>query len=195
MTAIEAQPRTYTPADLLAMPDGKRYELVNGHLVERTVSGLSSAVGMELGSLIRNHCRADNPDWVFGADCGYQCFPGAPLKVRKPDVSFIRRDRLPVEQLAEGFITVAPDLAVEVVSPNDLAYDVEAKVQEYLEAGTRLVWVVYPPTRTVWIYRADGSMIGLRALDELSGEDVLPGFRCPVGALFPAATTTAQPPA
>jgi Uma2 family endonuclease len=183
MTTI-AEPKTYTPEDLLRMPDGDRYELVDGQLVELNVSALSSLVAFELGSRIREHCRAHTPAWIFGADCGYQCFPGHPRKVRKPDVSLVLRDRLRGEQLDEGFLTVPPDLAVEVVSPNDLAYEVAEKVEEYLAAGVRLVWVVYPPTRTIHIHRADRSTAVVRADDELTGEDLLPGFRCRLDDLF-----------
>jgi Uma2 family endonuclease len=178
-------PRTYTPDDLLAMPDRDRYELVDGKLVELNVSVLSSLVAFELGGLIREHCRAHTPAWIFGADCGYQCFPGHPRKVRKPDVSLVHRERLPAERITdEGFLTIPPDLAIEVVSPNDLAYEVEEKVQEYLEARVRLVWVVYPPTRTVHIRHGDGSDTTVRSNDELDGEDVLPGFRCRIGDIF-----------
>jgi Uma2 family endonuclease len=104
--------------------------------------------------------------------------------VRKPDVSFIRFGRLPGEEVPQGHIPIAPDLAVEVISPNDLAYDIDERVADYLGAGTRLVWVVNPVQRTVLIYRHDGSIAGVREGGELSGEDVVPGFRCPVHSLF-----------
>ena len=181
-----AEPRSYTPDDLLAMPDGDRYELVDGNLVERSVSVLSSLVAFELGGLIRDHCRTHAPAWIFGPDCNYQCFPKHPRKVRKPDVSLIRHDRLSAEQLGKGFLNLPPDLAVEVVSPNDLAYEVEDKVGEYREAGVRLVWVVYPQTRTVYLHRGDGSVAVARSGDDLDGEDVIPGFRCRVDELFPS---------
>jgi Uma2 family endonuclease len=183
-TITEPRTRTYTPEDLLALPDGDRYELVDGTLVELNVSALSSLIGFELGSRLRDHCKVHAPAWIFGADCGFQCFPGHPRKVRKPDVALILRDRLPAEQLTEGFLTLPPDLAVEVVSPNDLAVEVEEKVEEYLDAGVRLVWVVYPSTRTIHVNRGDRSSTVVRSSDELSGEDLLPGFRCRVGDLF-----------
>lgn len=186
--------RTYTPDDLLAMPDRNRFELVDGHLVELNVSALSSLVAFELGALIRDHSRTHTPAWIFGADCGYQCFPGQPRKVRKPDVSLVRKERLAAEQIAEGFLKLPPDLAVEVVSPNDLAYEVEAKVQDYLEAGVRLIWVVYPPTRTVQVFRGDGTIALVRPGGELVGEEVLPGFRCRVGDLFASLTPAATAP-
>ena len=78
-----------------------------------------------------------------------------------------------------------PDLLIEVVSPNDLAWEVEVKVTEYLRAGVPLLWVFYPDTYTVWVYRASGQVTHLSIEDSLSGEEVLPGFTCPVAVVFP----------
>jgi Uma2 family endonuclease len=178
------EPKTYTPDDLLRMPDGDRYALVDGRLEQLNVSAQSSLVAFELGSWIREHCKLQDLVWIFGADRGYQCFPRHPRKVRKPDVSLVLRDRLPAEQLEEGFLSLPPDLAIEAVSPNDSAYKVGQTVQEYLEAGVRLVWVIYPPTRTVHVHRRDGSSAVLRSDDTLNGEDVLRGFASRVGDLF-----------
>jgi Uma2 family endonuclease len=115
----------------------------------------------------------------------YQCFPDDPDKVCKADVSFIRLIRYTAEQAQqEGHVRIAPDLAVEVISPNDLYYEVESKVEDYLRAGVQLVWVVNPESRTVWVRRADGTGVTLHENDELTGEEVLPGFRSRVGDLF-----------
>jgi Uma2 family endonuclease len=76
---------------------------------------------------------------------------------------------------------------VEVTSPTDEVYDLEEKIEEYLRAGVRLIWVIHPEVRAIPVIRADGSGLRLRPGGELSGEDVIPGFRCPVDALFPAA--------
>ena len=84
----------------------------------------------------------------------------------------------------EGYATIAPDLAVEVISPNDLFEEIAEKVQEYLSAGVRLVWVVDTATQPVHVHRPDGSGTILRAQDELTGEDVLPRFRTRVGDVF-----------
>lgn len=176
-----------TPDDLWAMPDGKNYELVDGVLVERNMSALSSLVAGELLTRVNVYCKTNDLGWVFGADCGYRCFPGYPKKVRRPDLSFIRRDRITVAQLGEGFVPIAPDLAVEVVSPHDSAYKLAEKVQEYLDAGVPLIWVVYPPMRSVQVHRGDGTIALVRAEHDLDGEGVLPGFRCRVAGLFPPA--------
>lgn len=178
----------YTPADLLSMPDSNGFELVDGQLVERNMSAQSSWVGARLNRLLGNHCDASASGDVFQADCSYQCFPDAPEKVRRPDGSFIQRGRLPKEQFEHGHVRIAPDLAIEVVSPNDLAYEVDEKVEEYLQAGVRLVWVVNPETRIVEVHRADGTVSKLHEHETISGEDVIAGFSCKIGDLFqPAA--------
>ena len=175
----------YTPEDLLAMPDGDRFELVDGRLLEKDMGLKASWIGGELYRLLGNHCRPNQLGWILPADATYQCFPDAPNMVRKSDVSFIRRGRLPGEKLPEGHCRIAPDLAAEVVSPNDTYYEVEEKIQLYLRAGVRLVWVVNPSTRTVRVHRPDHTLTDLHEQEELSGEDVLPGFRCRVSDLFP----------
>ncbi|MES2793908.1 MAG: Uma2 family endonuclease [Planctomycetota bacterium] len=120
---------------------------------------------------------------VLGSDAGYQCFPPDSQRVRKPDVSFISLDKIPREHAEMGYIPIAPDLAVEVVSPNDLALEIDNKVSEYLDAGVRLVWVIYPTTGQVLVYNSAGGKI-LSSHDELSGEDVIPDFRLKISELL-----------
>ena len=110
--------------------------------------------------------------------------------MRKPDVSFIRLGRLPGEEIPEGWISIAPDLAVEVISPNEFYYEVDQKLLEYLAAGVREVWIVNPQARTVRVRRADGTGCELNENQELTSE-LLPGFRCRVGDFFPPAVTQA----
>jgi Uma2 family endonuclease len=184
MSTVEAK-RTYTPQDLLRMPDSVHFELVDGELVERNVSVLSSLVEGLVYNKLQNHSQAHNAGHVWPGTLGLQCFPDAPNKIRKPDSSFVPKERFASEHLAEGFLSIAPDLAVEVVSPGDLAYEVDEKVEEYLAAGVSLVWVINPETRIVEVHRKDGSVSKLREVDELTGENVLPGFRCRVAELFP----------
>jgi Uma2 family endonuclease len=183
MSTVAAKPQ-YTPEDLLTMPEGDRYELVNGELMERHMGWDSSWIGGRMYYFLFAFALAHRSGWVVPADASYQCFPDAPSLVRRPDVSFIRRGRLPGGRRPRGHCPVAPDLAVEVVSPNDLYSEVEEKVGEYRRAGVHLVWVIHPPTRTVRVHRLDGTITDLTEADELSGEDILPGFRCAVRELF-----------
>lgn len=186
-----AQETRYTPEDLLKMPDGDRYELVDGQLVESSMSLQANYVTGLILALLFDFVRSIRSGWVFTEGASYQCFAISPTMVRKPDISYVRFGRFPNEQLPEGHCKLAPDLAVEVLSPNDVAYEVDHKVTEYLEAGVRLVWVVNPDDRNVKVYRPDSPGVILRENDELTGEDVLPGFRCRVGDFFIAPTNGA----
>lgn len=174
----------YSAEELLTRPDGDAYELVDRELVERKVGAKSSFIAGQVHHRIEDYCRSRCLGWVFPEGTSFQCFPDDPDKVRRADVSFIRFGRLPREQPPEGHIRIAPDLAVEVVSPNDLAYDVDSKVEDYLQAGVRLVWVVNPVTRTVRVHHPDGPGATLPADGDLAGGDVLPGFHCPIRDLF-----------
>ena len=174
----------FTPEDLLTLPDAVGYELVDGTLVERHAGSESSAVALAIGIILGSFVKSNRLGHVFTTDCGYQCYPDDPGKVRKPDLSFVRRGRFPKGRVPQGYIRIPPDLAVEVLSPNDLADEAEAKVEEYLDAGVPLVWVVSPKAETVTVFRADRSAVKLHEADELSGENVLPGFRCQVSDLF-----------
>lgn len=184
MSTAEAGTR-YAPEDLLAMADSGTYELVDGQLVEKIMGTKSSWVASELLFQIRSFGKAHPEGWAL-SEASYQCFPDAPTKVRRPDVSFVRFGRLEDEELPNGHCPIAPDLAVEVTSPHDMHEAVSEKIEEYLSAGVSLVWVVNPTTRTVLVYRKDRNTVGfLHENDELSGEDVLPGFRCLVRDIFP----------
>jgi Uma2 family endonuclease len=179
-----AAKRRYIPEDLLTMPDGDHYELVDGELVERTAGWMSAWFGGQLLGSLFAYCSAKGLGWVMPATAGYQCFPDAPDKVRRPSASFVSFVRLPSEQEPEGHCPIAPDLVVEVVPYNGSYSDIRVKVAEYIRAGVRLAWVVNPPTRSVHVHRMDGTLAHLNETDELSGEDVVPGFRCRVGNLF-----------
>jgi Uma2 family endonuclease len=96
--------------------------------------------------------------------------------------------RLSKEMMSGGYIRISPDLAVEVLSPNDLAYEVDQKVEEYFSVGVRLIWVINPEKRTVIVYRPDGTATKLSEKDTLEGEEVLPGFSCSISAFFPDPT-------
>lgn len=113
--------------------------------------------------------------------------------MRFPDGSFIRSGRLPDNVLPRGHVRVVPDLVLEVVSPNDLAWEVDLKVTEYLQAGVPLVWVCYPDTRTVSIYRVQGQVTRLGVGDLLSDAEILPGFTCPVADVFPPQSESSRP--
>lgn len=174
----------HSPEELLAMTEGPRYELVDGRLVERHMGAKSSLIAANLVTVLNQFPGIRQLGLVFAPDCGYQIFPGRPNLVRFPDVSFIPRARLPGGQLPEGHARVVPGLVVEVVSPNDLAVTLEEKVDNYLSASVPLIWVIYPSTRRVMVYRLSGECSRVGPSEEIGGEDVLPGFTCRVEELF-----------
>lgn len=182
-----AEKTLYTPDDLLLMSDGDRYELINGELVEMPVSEESNLIAGWISYLLNSFVLRQRSGLVIPEQT-YQCFPNDPNRVRRPDVSYIRAERRPGGPLRHGHTPDAPDLVIEVVSPNDVAYDLEEKLEDYRSAGVPLVWVVYPNRRKVFIY-AGGSEVPfvLHETETLTGGDVLPGFSVKVSDLFPKA--------
>ena len=184
MSALTHQP-SYTMAEFMALPDHGLYELVDGELMEICMSNLASWVAVKVSTRLDVYCSEKRIGAVFSSETYFKCFPSRPRNARKPDVSFISQERLPADWSADGFFTIAPDLAVEVLSPNDLVYEVDQKIREYLDAGVKLVWVINPEQRLIQIHRADGTVTKLKETDFLGGEDIIPGFSCPVVELFP----------
>ena len=127
MTTTLDSRRTFTPEDLLTMPDGDQYELIDGELREHLRSEESSWIaGAFLGPLWA-HNSATKQGWVFLEGVTYQCFPHDPKLVRKADASFVSKAHMPHGPSKSGHSRIAPDLAVEVVSPNDLSEEVDEK--------------------------------------------------------------------
>ena len=144
----------------------------------------SSKVAMTIGSLLNIEAWKTDVAQVFDSSLGYQCFPDDPGKFRKPDVSVVLTARLAGLDPNTDLMPIPPDLAVEVNSPTDKIYDVEEKVEEYLGAGFPLLWLVQPSTRTVTIYRGNGSITRLHESDEITGESAIPSFRCKVAEFY-----------
>lgn len=177
--------------DEVAVPEG--FEMVDGELVEMpTMSEESNWIGGQLFAVINEFVRARSLGRVYPQDTPFRGFPGERITVRKPDAAFVRKDRLP-PHLSKRDLTIAPDLAAEVLSPTDPAVDVNRKVEQYLAAGVRLVWVVDPDLRLVYVHRPNGTIAVVREPAEVDGEDVLPGFRCPIGAFIPPVDLQAPP--
>ena len=161
----------------------RRYELVKGELYEMPPAGARHGdVASETGARLRVHVRTNQLGRVFAAEAGF-ILHRDPDTVRAPDASFVAAERLPPE-LPAGFLLLAPDLAVEVVSPGDTDREVQEKVEDWLAAGTRLVWAVYPATHPVAVYSSLETVQVLSQEDTLEGSEVVPGFACRVGDLF-----------
>ena len=174
-----------TEDELFRMPDeGKQYELVRGVLkVGEPPGARHGSVAMLLGARIAQHALANRLGVVFAAETGF-VLARDPDTVRAPDVAFVRKDRIPAGGPGPKYFDGAPDLAVEVLSPDDTVYEVEEKVEEYLAAGAGAVWVVNPKHRRVTVYRLDAAPRVLGERDALEGDDLVPGFRCEVREIF-----------
>ena len=188
MSAVLTAPvgKKFTPEDLLLLPDeGQGFELIDGDLKELNVSFLSTFIAGRVFAKLNAHVEAANLGWVSPVGTSYRCFPDAPAQVRRADTAFHTLARMTQEQAtSEGHCTVVPDLVVEVISPNDLAYDVNEKRIEWLEAGAKLVWVIDPIQQPIHAYRADGTVHLFARTDVLTAEPVLPEFKVPVADLF-----------
>ncbi|MCI0845699.1 MAG: Uma2 family endonuclease [Chloroflexi bacterium] len=174
-----------TAEELLQMPDdGLRYELVKGELVKMAPAGsehgdLAMRVGWRLGQYVENH----NLGKVFAAETGFR-IASNPDTVRAPDVAFISKGRVEEAGLVEGYWPGAPDLAVEVISPTDIYTAVQAKVLDWLDAGTLMVAVVNPRQQTVTVYRSRTDITILTGNDILDGQDVVPGWTLVIRDFF-----------
>lgn len=175
-----------TAEDLWMMPEvpGKQFELVNGELVEMpTASHYHNLIVFLLGRLIES--------FASERDLGYTFVDGVsfvlrrdPDDVRGPDVSFLAKARVTSMDMLLRPWEGAPDLAVEIISPSDRAADIHEKIKAYQAAGTRLIWVVWPETRSMTTYDARGTISELQSGDMLDGGAVLPGFSVDVARLF-----------
>jgi Uma2 family endonuclease len=165
--------------------EGQRYELVNGELRERKVSTETSRLAARLCGRIDTFVEANDLGYVVAADAGFRCFADDPDRVRKPDLAFTSYATLPKDRYEpHGFSRTVPDLVIEIVSPNDLADEVDEKRDEWLAAGVKVVWVANPRTRTVLVFRPGTRPDLLRGPDTLAVPDLLPGFAARVADIF-----------
>jgi Uma2 family endonuclease len=174
-----------TANELFEMPDdGFRYELVKGELRKMSpAGGEHGAVVFNLSSLLGPHIKANDLGQGFGAETGFK-IASDPDTVRAADIAFVRRERIPEGGIPKNFWQLTPDLVVEVVSPGDTYQEVEEKVEEWLAAGARAVWIINPKRRSVTVYRSLTDVTRLLEADELDGGEVVPGFRCKVSEIF-----------
>ncbi|MDF2761212.1 MAG: hypothetical protein K0S99_3847 [Thermomicrobiales bacterium] len=164
------------------MPLQGIWELVDGEPIELTpAAGRSGWIRATIVALLANHVRQRGLGWAFSAETRFVLFDDRQI-VRSPDASVVLRNRL--AELPDSFVPMAPDLAVEVLSPSDRMADALAKVAMYLQAGTPLVWLVNPATRTVVVFRSEMDPVTLGASDILDGGDILPGFSLSVSEIF-----------
>ncbi|MFN8373108.1 MAG: Uma2 family endonuclease [Anaerolineae bacterium] len=176
--------KLYTADELWEMAgDGKRRELVRGEIIELMPTGDEHTIlGIEVARLLGNHVAAiGRPGYVTGESGGYKLEQN-PDTVRAPDVGYISKER--AAKLTGKYFRSAPEFAVEIMSPNDTADEIQAKVLQYFATGARLVWVIYPRTRTVVVHTSSDESHTYNITGILDGGDVLPGFKLAVRDIF-----------
>jgi len=177
-------PGTATDEDVLAAKSrfNRVCELIDGVLVEKTMGYLESMLALRIAHWLMRFLEQHDLGILAGEAGPLRILPA---QVRIPDVSFIRWERLPHRQPPrEPVPAVAPDLAVEVLSPGNTPAEMQRKLRDYFAAGVRMVWYVDPASRTVKTYTAEDRCRDLGQGDALSGGDVLPGFELPLNELF-----------
>lgn len=172
-----------TAEELIKLPSGRfRYELIKGELLTMSPAGEEhGAISAYLTWAILQHVRANQLGVVYGSETGFKLETN-PDTVLAPDVAFIRRER--VGTISKKYREGAPDLAVEVISPNESRQKIERKIGQWLRLGARAVWIVNPQTATVSIHHDNGDVKLLSGLDVLTGDDVVPGFQISLTEIF-----------
>lgn len=160
------------------------FDLVDGEVWSMSpTKGPHAELLLIVGSLLLEHVRARRLGRVFGGDMGFRLDSATVLC---PDVAFVQTNRIPDGGIP-AFFDGAPDLAVEVISPSERPSRIQTKVARYLEAGSALVWCVYPETRQVVVYRADDSLPEIVSVGGiLSGGHLLPDLQIPLASIFDA---------
>lgn len=166
------------------------HELVEGELVQKPMGAFAHLVISNLGQYVVPWAVRTGAGQFF-TEAEFQYLPNRPRTVRIPDGVFLTSSRMMAYSWEDSFVRLVPDLAVEVVSPSDIFYDVDRKLAEFFEAGIPRVWIVNPDVPSVRVHRSFEDVVILRPGDELTDEEVLPGFRCPVATLF---VRPGQPP-
>ncbi len=184
-TSLAAQQNLLTADDLTKQPDdGSRYELVKGVLQKMPPAGFEHGIcAAEIGSKLNMYVKRHKLGYVCGAETGFRIAQN-PDTVRAPDAAFVCQTSIERQGIVKGYWEGAPDLAVEVISPGDTYAEVAEKVEAWLTAGCRMVWVINPRRETVEVYRPNADFTILRGTDILDGGDVVEGFQCSVQDIF-----------
>ena len=178
------EPKPITADELFAMGDVGRCELIYGELVMMSPAGAEHGlVALRIGSFMRQFVDSHGLGVVLAAETGF-IVDRDPDLVRAPDVSFIRKDRLPDGRVPRGYFPGGPDLAVEVVSPTESRREVAEKVNMWLASGASAVWVADPPMMTITIHRVGQPPRRLTVTEDVGDEPLLPGFTMSVAQVF-----------
>jgi Uma2 family endonuclease len=175
--------RLITAEEFARMPGSKHMELIRGEVRVTMPPGKEhGAVALAIGTLLHLWVK-QGAGGEAGVEAGF-ILAHDPDVIRGPDVYYVSAGRIPSDDKSSAFWTIAPDLAVEVISPSETADDIREKIRDFLSAGTQLVWVVFPRTQEVVVHTPDGFARTYGADDVIEYPDLLPGFSCKVAELF-----------
>jgi len=182
-------PKEWTAEEFFNSPYSQGFELVKGKIVpkggeinpEMPAGALHGYITNRLNKLLSIFVDDNNLGATFAAETGFKL---SEKGMRGVDAAFVSNEKLARFGIPESFFPAAPDLAVEVISPNNSVDEIQEKIEEYLSAGTKLVWIVYPKQKMIQVYRSSNVINVLREADALDGEEVLPGFQLPLSELF-----------
>lgn len=178
--------RPWKIADLYKLADDeRRFELVRGNLIMMSpASPVQGRFAERLSRVLGQYVEDNDLGEVYVSEPGFELRPDPDPTVRAPDVAFVAKARIPPPEQQAGFWPLAPDLAVEIIAPSGTAEMIQEKVQDYLGAGTRLVWLVYPRTKTIIVYHSASQIHQIGLNESLEGGEVIPGFSYPLRRLF-----------
>ncbi len=179
---LDVKEKEWSAEEFFLSPFSKDHELIEGKLVKTMSTGfIHGIVAQRIGRFIGNFASEHNLGETTAAETGFIL---GEKTYRGADGAFISNKNLEKHGYPRGFFPVAPDIAIEVVSPNNTSEEMMEKTNLYLENGSRLVWIIYPQTRVISVFRQNNVISLLRENDTLDGEDVLPNFRLSVAELF-----------
>jgi Uma2 family endonuclease len=181
--AVEKQIMTATELASLS-PEASHGELVQGEFISMSPAGFTHGrIALKIGTYLNIFILEHQLGEAYAAETGF-ILKHNPDTVRAPDVAFVTSQRAAQQSKETGFFDGAPDLAVEVISPNEMVDDIESKLIDYLEAGTKMVWLVFPRTQSITVYRSLTDIRVFTVEDKIDCEDLLPGFSAAVKEIF-----------
>jgi Uma2 family endonuclease len=182
---------TTASATEIALDPELEYEIVNGKPEVKEMASLRhGATIMRLGARMQIHVETNELGSIYSPDTTFMIGQNQ----RLPDLAFLSNERMPEEDELDGIAPIAPDLAIEVISPNDVLEKVMAKIEDYFAAGVLQVWLISLRGRTVSIYDSPTKVTILTEHEDLTSEAILPGFRCHIGEIFGKKRATGNPP-
>ena len=171
-----------TNEEFEASPFAETHELIRGELYPIMPAGtLHGVVASGLSTYLSFFVLENDLGEITAAETGFKLINQSTVGA---DIGFISKENLSKFGVPDSFFPTAPDLAVEVVSPSNSSEEISTKVEDYLSSGSRLVWIVYPKRKVVFVYRQSNTVSILHEADEIDGEDVIPNFRLPLEKIF-----------